>query len=313
MLLKVLTDNPVILAPMAGILNRPLRLAFRKLGWEVSWIGSIDAAAVASVGDGRLINILGKEEATDPSERPLVVQLMGNDAGILSSAASCLEDKVDVFDLNLGCPLHIATSKKMGTMLMEDTSRMLALITSFVRNTRRPVTAKMRLLPGDRLQETVDLARRIEDTGVSGLILHARTPEQKFSGTVSWDALRMVKMKLSIPVIGSGGIQTVNDIVAIREYAHPDGVMVGAGAIRNPFLVIEHREYLTGNAPRRKTLRDTLRFASLYADVARAQKDGSSARTGMLAHYLQYLLLRLRLDLFVRRHSLIKDSPQRDC
>ena len=88
-----------------------MRLAFREVGWGVSWIGSIDAGAVVAKGAGRLINILGKEEIVDPSERPLVVQLIGDDAGILSHAASLVEDEADVLDLNLGCPLHIATSK----------------------------------------------------------------------------------------------------------------------------------------------------------------------------------------------------------
>ena len=301
MLTTILSNNPIVLAPMAGILDRALRLAFREVGWGVSWIGSIDAEAVATRGDGRLINILRKEEIVDPSERPLVVQLIGDDAGVLSRAASLLKDKADVFDLNLGCPLHIATSRGLGAALLKDSEKMLNTLKSFVRSTKKPVTAKIRLLSLDRTQETVDMAKRIEDTGISGLIIHARTPEQKFSGRADWEALRRVKMNLSIPVIGSGGIQTVADIVELRENAHLDGIMVGAGAIRNPFLVREYRERTIGIPPHRKGLKDMLNFASLYAQFACGQKGSTSASLGSFMQHLHYLMLRLRLELFVLR------------
>lgn len=307
MLQEILSSNPVILAPMAGILDRSMRLAFREVGWGVSWIGSIDAGAVVAKGAGRLINILGKEEIVDPSERPLVVQLIGDDAGILSHAASLVEDEADVLDLNLGCPLHIATSKGMGAAMMTDSEKMLNTLKSFVRLTRKPVTAKMRILAADRVQGTVDLAKRIEDTGISGLIIHARAPEQKFSGRANWEALRRVKMNLSVPVIGSGGIQTVSDIFVLRENAGLDGIMVGAGAIRNPFLVREYREYTMGIPPDRKRRRDILQFASLYAKFACGQKSGISAGIGRLVQHLHYLVLRLRLDLFVARQRLEKN------
>jgi tRNA-dihydrouridine synthase B len=308
MLREILSSNPVVLAPMAGILDRSMRLALREVGWGVSWIGSIDARAVAARGNGELINILGKKEIVDPSEKPLVLQLIGNDADILSHAASLLEDQADVFDLNLGCPLHIAISKGMGAAMMKDSTKMLNTLKSFVRSTRKPVTAKMRLLSADRAQETVNLAKRIEDAGISGLIIHARTPEQKFSGKANWEALLRVKMNLSVPVIGSGGIRTLSNIIALRENAGLDGIMVGAGAIRNPFLVRECREYAMGIPPERKRRRDILQFASLYAKFACRQESGISATLSRFTQHLHYLVLRLRLELFVARQRLERHS-----
>jgi tRNA-dihydrouridine synthase B len=308
MLREILSSNPVVLAPMAGILDRSMRLALREVGWRVSWIGSIDAEAVAARGDGRLINILGEEEIVDSSEEPLILQLIGNDAETLSHAASLLEDKADVFDLNLGCPLHIATSKGMGAVMMKDSTKMLNTLKSFVRSTRKPVTAKMRLLSADRVQETVDLAKRIEDTGISGLIIHARTPEQKFSGKANWEALLRVKMNLSVPIIGSGGIRTLSNIIALRENAGLDGIMVGAGAIRNPFLVRECREYAMGIPPERKRRRDILQFASLYAKFACGQESGISVIFNRFTQHLHYLVLRLRLEFFVARQRLERHS-----
>jgi tRNA-dihydrouridine synthase B len=307
MSLTILHNNPIILAPMSGILNQPLRLAFRELGWKVSWVGSIDARATTVSGDGRLINILGKEETIDPSERPLVIQLIGDDAETLSHAAYYLEDKADVFDFNLGCPLKIATSRGLGVAMTQDPLMMLNILKSFIRSTKKPVTAKIRLLATDRIQETIDLAKSIEDTGISGLTIHARAPQQKFSGTVNWEAFRMMKKNLSIPVIGSGGIQDITDIFALREHAHLDSIMVGAGAIHNPYLIMEYREQIKGIAPRKKTLKDTLNFASLYAQFSCRHKDSASSSVGRLVPYLLYLILRLRLDFFVIRHGLFKD------
>jgi len=313
MLPTILSNNPLILAPMAGILDRALRLSFREVGWGVSWIGSIDAETVAARGDGRLINILRKEEIVDPSERPLVVQLIGDDAGVLSRAASFLEDKADVFDINLGCPLHIATSRGLGAALLKDSEKMLNTLKSFVRSTTKPVTAKIRLLSVDKTQETVDLAKRIEDTGIAGMIIHARTPDQKFSGRAHWEALRRVKMNLTVPVIGSGGIQTVSDIFLLREYAHLDGIMVGAGAIRNPFLVREYNEGTMGIPLHRNRLKDMLHFASLYAQFACGQKGRTSASLGSFMQHLHYLILRLRLELFVLRQRPDRASFNKNC
>ncbi len=302
MLLATLDNHPVILAPMAGILNQPLRLAFRELGWDVSWIGSVDAEAVAAKGDGRIINMLGKEEIIDPSERPLVIQLIGNDAETLSHAAYCLENKADVFDFNLGCPLPIATSRGIGYALVEDPLKMLNILKSFIRSTKKPVTAKIRLLSVDRIEKTVDLAKRIEDIGISGLIIHARTPQQRFSGPVNWEAIYRIKKKLSVPVIASGGIKTVMDIFAIREHSHIDSVMVGTGAIRNPFLVREYRAYITDLVSHSNNgVENIFDFASLYVQFACGKRGNISSFIKRFSKYVQYVMLRLRLAHFIKR------------
>jgi len=129
-----------------------------------------------------------------------------------------------------------------------------------------------------------------------------------FSGRVNWQALRRVKMNLSIPIIGSGGVQTISDIFVLRENAELDGVMVGAGAIRNPFLHREYGEYSTGIRRDRKRRRDILQFAALYAKFACGDRRGMSAGFARFMQHLHYFVLRLRLDIFVVRQRRDRDS-----
>ncbi|MCK4826037.1 tRNA-dihydrouridine synthase, partial [bacterium] len=126
--MALLEKDTLILAPMTGILNLGLRLAFRRCGWKIACIGAVDAHAVAARNDGILINVLGREEHTNNDDRPVIIQLIGNDADALIGAMSILEEKADIFDINLGCPLKIATSKGQGAALLQQPEKTLTLV-----------------------------------------------------------------------------------------------------------------------------------------------------------------------------------------
>lgn len=299
----VLDKNPVILAPMTGILNLPLRLTFRRFGWGIACIGSIDAEMVAKAGNGMLINILGKEEHTNSEDRPLILQLMGKDADALTRAMSLLEDKADIFDVNLGCPLKAATSKGQGAALLQKPEWTLKFLEKVVQTARRPLMVKIRLLSQNDNRKTVWFARRLEEIGISGLVVHARTPSQGFTGNADWDTIRAVKEQLTIPVLGNGGLRTVNDIITCQKYTGCDGVVIGSGVMRDPFLAADYRQYLASDtmSPTR-TFGDLLGFAREYASVA-CSFNSSSSGLYYLWTVLQFFLLRSRTKLFVLRHS----------
>jgi len=300
--LTFLEQGLALLAPMAGILNLPLRLALRQYGWTTSWIGSIDAAAVAAAGDGRLINILGKDQPVAPEESPLVVQLLGNEVRQLSKAMALLEERVDAFDLNLGCPLQTVIRKGLGASLLEDSAKTTGMMRELARMTRRPLTAKIRLAPGGGSQGAVDLAQRLEAAGVAALVVHARTARQGFSGPADWSAIRAINERLTIPVIANGGIGTVRDVTSCREQTGCSWVMVGTGAIRNPFLNQECRRLAGGTAAgegKRERLRD---FAREYGRRLVSSQAGFPRRLACPVGVLAYAILRLRIVAFVGRH-----------
>lgn len=293
--------DQVILAPMTGILNLPLRLAFRKCGWDMTCIGSIDSEVVSTKKDGKLMNILGKEEFTCSDDKPLMIQLMGNKADMLISAMSILKDKADYFNINLGCPLKKVTSKGHGAGLLQQPEKTLAFLEKVSRAAEKPLTVKMRLLEqGD--EKTVWFAKRMEELGISGLIIHARTPAQGFSGSVNWEAIRSIREQLTIPVIGNGGIQTIQDIIEYRRITGCDSIMIGATAIRYPFLAEDFHLYLeSGIISERNTFGDILNFAGEYATQALALKGSLSC----LYHYwktLHYFFLCARTGGFILRH-----------
>ncbi len=297
-----LETSQVLLAPMAGLLSQPLRLALRRFGWTTSWIGSIDARAVVAAGDGRLINLLGKHEPIAAEESPLVVQLLGDDVGRMSEAMALLEDTVDAFDVNLGCPLRQVTRKKLGAGLLEAPSRVIGMIRQLTRRSRRPVTAKIRVVREEDFRTTVRFAEQLEGAGIAALVVHARTVDQGFSGLPDWTAIRVIRERLSIPVIANGGIASARDVVSCQSQTGCFWVMVGSGAIRNPFLALEYRQLVRDAPPDPDVER---RLASFAVEYGRRLINPDSVRTTRLAcplGCLGYLVLRARIALFVRRH-----------
>ncbi len=297
-----LETGPVLLAPMAGVLGVPLRLALRQFGWTTSWIGSIDASAVVAAGNGRLVNILGRDEPIAPEESPLVVQLLGNDVGLLSKAMALLEDRVDAFDINLGCPLQDVTRRGLGASLLEHPSKTTDMIRQLAGRTRRPLTAKIRVMREVGFQKTMQFAEQLEAAGVAALVVHARTADQGFSGPPDWTAIRVIRDRLSIPVIANGGIGTARDVMSCRAQTGCSWVMVGAGAIRNPFLAQEYRRLVGGATP---GIGHKGRLADFAAEYGRRLTPLRRTFAPLLAYplgYLGYLILRVRIMLFVGRH-----------
>ena len=289
-------DNPIILAPMAGILDLPLRLTFRKFGWDMTCIGSIDADAVVAGKDGKLINIVGKEEQTSSHDRPVVIQLMGNNTDVMIEATRILEEQADVFDINLGCPLKIATCKGWGVSLLQRPGKAVAMVKELTRATAKPFTAKIRILPQDNDNKILSFAKGLEEAGVSALIVHARTPLQGFSGEVDWNRVRLIKEELTIPVIGNGGIRSVQDILSCKESTGCDGVMIGRAAIGNPWI------FSNGAVASTNNFAYLLKFANEYALLACALK-GLSLRRYYCRRLLHFFILLRRINVFVRRHS----------
>jgi tRNA-dihydrouridine synthase len=221
-----------------------------------------------------------------------VIQFVANSAGDFVQAASLLEDQADAFDLNLGCPLRLATAQGMGTALAEQDGRVLAMLSEITARVARPVTVKLRIPPGAQRGDLARFAAGLEEAGAAAIVVHARTPRQGFAGRPDWSSVRAVRETVGVPVIANGGIRTAADIRLCREETGCEAVMIGSGAFTNPFIARDE----SGGLPR---------FAKLYA-----LQIGEGTPSALLhcRAAVRLLLLRARLRLFVLRHS-VPSSP----
>lgn len=261
------------LAPMAGVSDPALRLQCRRMGaalvvTEFTSIHSVVAKQEQLAGEGRTIREF--LEYSD-EERPLSVQLFGSDLEALAKAARIVEPYFDIIDYNMGCPApHITSQMAGGALLQEaDLTRQIFQTLTGAAGGRTPVTLKVRagVTESDRFL-FLEVARIAEDEGVEMITLHPRTVSQGYSGRADWDMIRMLKERSDVPVVGNGDIATPEDAKAMIDRTGCDYVMVGRGAMGNPFLFEQINDYLDTGSYSAYTLEDRLDAFFEYLRIA---------------------------------------------
>jgi len=181
-------------------------------------------------------NTWGTAEASRQLDRPLIVQLAGDNPTTLVQAGQLVHHDAAAVDLNLGCPQGIAKKGNYGAYLLPQRDTVVKCLSALVQNLACPVTAKIRVLETD--EETLALCRAIEATGISMLTVHGRTVDNNklFVGAANWDIIRKVKQTVSIPVVANGGIATRADALRCLEETGCDGVMSSEALLENPKL-----------------------------------------------------------------------------
>jgi len=227
---------------MAGITNIPFRVLLRDFGCALAFTGMISA------------NGLVKESAkscrylhSSPMDRPLAVQLFGADPALLAEGAIIAAyHGADAVDINMGCSVKKVVRTGAGAALLKDPQQVARIIKAVRKAVGLPLTVKIR--SGWRRGEikAVEIARIAEDCGADGLIIHPRTADQGFGGKADWGIIEAVKRNLCIPVIGNGDIRHPDDALRMLELTGCDGIMIGRGALGNPWLLGETLSHLSG-------------------------------------------------------------------
>jgi tRNA-dihydrouridine synthase B len=231
---SVLLDNPFILAPLAGYTDLPFRLLSREMGAGLTVSEMISCHGLVHDQEKTLVMLKSVSE-----ERPWAIQLFGNEPEIMGRAAAVASNHpVDIIDINMGCPVRKVIKRGSGAALMKPENLQTAegIIREVVANTNCPVTVKFRSGWNDSSIIAPEFAAMAEAAGAAAVTIHARTWAQQFGGKADRRVIAEVKKAVFIPVIGNGDILCHDDGLEMMAETGCDAVMVGRGALGNPWV-----------------------------------------------------------------------------
>ena len=279
-------ERPILaLAPMAGYTESPFRRLVKSLEPSVVLTSELLSAEAFRRGSEKTLRMAGFH----PDEKNVyLVQLFGNETEAFVQAAKIVEDMgADGIDLNLGCPSPKVIGSGHGSALLRDPSATARMIETLVQSTHLPVSIKMRLgfYNDDLLEQSV---RDFERAGIQAITIHGRTTVQKFSGTANWEPIYQVKKYVSIPIIGNGDITSAEQ--AVDRIQNLDGIMIGRGALTNPWIFPQMRAALKGEKiPPIPPLEEQLNFFRRQARLACEDKGEHFAMIELRKHFAHFV------------------------
>jgi tRNA-dihydrouridine synthase B len=260
------------LAPMAGMTDT----AFRRLVKRIGGCGLVVTEMVSSEGLVRGIDRTLEYAEYTEEERPVSIQIFGGDPETMAHAAQIVEGMgADIVDVNMGCPVPKIAKHNAGCSLMREPEHAASVVRAMTRAVRIPVTVKMRAGWDASEVNAPELARRIEDAGASAIAVHGRTAAQSYSGFSDWDLIQRVAASLSIPVFGSGDCIEPAQMVE-RRRGGVAGVLVGRGALRNPWIFEQAEDLAAGRVPREITMEERGRFLLEYIELLQQERLGEA-------------------------------------
>lgn len=254
---------------MAGMTDT----AFRRLVKRRGGCGLVVTEMVSSEGLVRGIDRTLEYAEYTEEERPVSIQIFGGDPAKMADAARIVEGMgADAVDINMGCPVPKIAKHNAGCSLMREPSHAAAIIRSMADAVKIPVTVKMRAGWNDSEINAPTLARMAEDAGARAVTVHGRTAAQSYSGFSDWDLIDRVAAALTIPVYGSGDCVEAEQMVERLRTTRVTGVMVGRGALRNPWIFEQAQALMEGREPREVTMAERGQFLLEYIDLLLAER-----------------------------------------
>ena len=280
-------DNPIFLAPMAGITDHPFRVLCRQMG-----AGVVYTEFVSSDGIGREnLKTMDLMRFT-ADERPIGIQIFGDDPETVGNSAKILNEKFnpDIIDINYGCPVPKVTKRGAGSGAMKDLCKMDDITRAVVGAVpSKPVTVKMRAGWDDDSIISTEAGLRLEKIGVKAITLHPRTTKQQFSGRSNWKYIKDMKEAVSIPVIGNGDVVTADDYMRMKNETGCDAVMIGRGALGNPWIFKSIKDKLNGSNFSHPTLSDRAEMCKIHFELLKQDKHEKLCVNLSKKHFAYYL------------------------
>jgi tRNA-dihydrouridine synthase B len=265
---SVSLTSPFAVAPMAGMTDT----AFRRLVKRHGGCGLVVTEMVSAEGLVRGIDRTLEYAEFTEEERPVSVQIFGGDPVKMAAAAQIVEGMgADIVDVNMGCPVPKIAKHNAGCSLMREPAQAASVIAAMAKAVSIPVTVKMRAGWNDNERNAPTLAKMVEDAGAAAVAVHGRTAAQSYSGTADWDLVAAVADRLTIPVFGSGDCLEAGQVIE-RLASGVEGVLVGRGVLRNPWILAQAADLAAGRPPRAVTRADRGRFLLEYIELLQDER-----------------------------------------
>ncbi|CZR98980.1 MULTISPECIES: tRNA dihydrouridine synthase DusB [unclassified Clostridioides] len=278
--------NKVFLSPMAGVTDLPFRLICKEQGCGLLYTEMINGKALC-YDDENTKKMLKIEE----EEHPVAVQIFGSEPDFMGRAAEIMNDySNEILDINMGCPAPKVVKNGDGSALMKNPKLAEKVLKAVVKNSKKPVTLKIRKGWDDNSVNAVEIAKIAEACGISALAIHGRTREQFYTGKADWNIIAEIKKNLNIPVIGNGDVFTIEDSINMLDKTGCDAIMIGRGAQGNPWIFKRINHYMnTGEILPEPTLNEKISTAIKHLKLAVEEHGEYVAVREMRKHIAWYL------------------------
>lgn len=281
--------NNVVLAPMAGVSNPSYMEICQDMGVGYAVTELISAEAIVR-GNKKTLEML---EGYNKLNIPIAIQLFGSNPETIAKASKIVSSThlFSAVDINMGCPVpKVAISSQAGSALLKNPDKVYEIVKCVVEAVSIPVTVKIRSGWDENSINAVEIAEVVEKAGASAITVHPRTRKQGYSGRADWDIIKQVKKRVSIPVIGNGDITTCFDAKRMIEETGCDAIMIGRGALGNPWLIKECIDYMEkGKLPKEVTLQEKIDMIKRHLNLLIETKAYKVAMLEIRSHAAWYL------------------------
>lgn len=277
------------LAPLAGVTDWPFRVLCFEQGCDCAYTEMVSAMGYLCAPKDQPATVCLLER--DPREPKLILQLFGKEPDLMARAAEELSatGRYEGIDINMGCPAHKVACSGEGSGLLRTPEVAECIMKEVVKASHLPVSVKLRLGWDESCINVLDMARRAEDAGISEITVHGRTRQQQYAGEANWDYIARVKQAVSIPVLGNGDVFTPEDGLRRLRESGVDGLMIGRGAMGNPWLFSQLKAAISGDEAKVPTIHDRIETALRHYEMLLNWKSQRVAVNEMRKHIGWYL------------------------